>query len=80
MASGKEAIAHEVIGHYKTVLKGTSFNTALDEAQAGIRTARFAPGLNFEERAILIRDGLQRLGQEGLKINDVRHLLDIAER
>ena len=57
-----------------------SYNAALDEAQASIRAARFAPNLTFEERAMLIRDGLQRLKQEGLKINDVRHLLDITER
>ena len=95
LVSGKGTIAHEIIGHYETALKGTSFNqydivdnqlvrnsynAALDEAQASIRAARFAPDLTFEERAILIKDGLQRLKQEGLKINNVRHLLDILER
>lgn len=95
LVSGKGTIAHEIIGHYETIKKGTSFkttdiidnalvrnsyNTALDEAQASIRAARFAPGLTFEERAILIRDGLNRLKREGLKIKDVRDLLDIMER
>ena len=95
LVSGKGTIAHEIIGHYETALKGTAFNqydmvdnqlvrnsynAALDEAQASIRAARFAPNLTFEERAMLIRDGLQRLKQEGLKIYDVRHLLDITER
>ncbi len=95
LVSEKGTIAHEIVGHYETVLKGTAFkqydiidnqpvrnayNAALDEVQASIRAARFAPDLTFEERSILIRDGLQRLKQEGLKINDVRHLLDITER
>lgn len=95
LVSGRGAIAHEIIGHYETALKGTAFNqydmvdnqmvknsynTALDEAQASIRAARFAPDLTHEERVILIRDGLQRLKQEGIKINEVRHLLDIEER
>lgn len=90
LVSGKGTIAHEIIGHYETAIKGTSFsqcdiienqlvrnsyNTALDEAQASIRAARFAPDLTTAERYILIRDGLQRLKQEGLKIADVRHLL-----
>lgn len=57
-----------------------SYNAALDGAQASIRVAKFALDLTFEERAILIRDGLQRLKQAGLKINDVRHLLDMTER
>lgn len=95
LVSGRGTIAHEVIGHYETAIKGTAFNQwdiignelrknlyniALDEAQASIRAARFAPDLTFGERAMLIRDGLQRLKQQGLKINDVRELLDIIER
>lgn len=96
LISGKGTIAHEVVGHYETVIKGTakslgeyddagkwisnSRNIALDEAQASIRAARFAPELSYEERSILIKDALQRLAHEGLKINDVRHLLDITER
>ena len=95
LVSGKGTIAHEIIGHYETALKGTSFNqydiinnqlvrnsynVALDEAQASIRAARFAPDLTYEERVVLIKDGIQRLKREGLKIKDVRHLLDILER
>lgn len=95
LISGRGTIAHEVIGHYETAIKGTSFNqydiinnelirnsynAALDEAQASIRAARFAPDLTYGERAMLIRDGLQRLKQEGLKINDIRDALDILER
>ena len=95
LVSGRGTIAHEIIGHYETAIKGTAFNqydivnnklvrnsynAALDEAQASIRAARFAPDLTYEERIILIKDALQRLKKEGLRINDVRHLLDILER
>ncbi|WP_106769111.1 WXG100 family type VII secretion target [Paenibacillus faecalis] len=95
LISGKGTIAHEVVGHYETVTKGTAFNQydlinnemilnprnyALDEAQASIRAARFAPDLSQAERIMLIRDGIQRLRNANLKIKDVRHLLDIIER
>lgn len=96
LVSGKGTIAHEVIGHYETIKKGTAFeqfsydssgklipntyNIALDEAQASIRAARFAPDLSYIERIILIKDALKRLAHEKLKISDVRHLLDITER
>ncbi|GED57073.1 hypothetical protein AA984_12280 [Brevibacillus formosus] len=95
LISGKGTIAHEVVGHYETVKKGTAFNQydlinnemvlnprnyALDEAQASIRAARFAPELSQAEKRMLIKDGIQRLRNANLKIKDVRHLLDIVER
>ncbi|WP_406796051.1 hypothetical protein [Brevibacillus formosus] len=95
LISGKGTIAHEVVGHYETVKKGTAFdqfdiinnemipnpiNTALDEAQASIRAARFAPELSQAERMMLGRDAIQRLRNEGLKLRDVKQLLDIFER
>ena len=93
--SGRGTIAHEVFGRYETVLRGTAFDqfdqidgqmirnvrtTALDEAQASIRAARFAPGLSDVERIILTRDGLQRLKNADIRLRDVRHLLDILDR
>ena len=96
LVSGKGSIAHEVVGHYETILKGTAFDyqyydasgvpkknlylLALDEAQASIRAGRFAPGLTKNERLILIRDGIMRLKNQGIKIRDVRNKLDILER
>jgi WXG100 family type VII secretion target len=95
LISGKGTIAHEIIGHYETALKNTAFaqydfidnvpvknpiNYALDEAQASIRAARFAPELSQAERIMLIRDGIQRLRNANLKLKDVKHLLDIIER
>ena len=72
MVSGNGSIAHEVVGHYESILKGTAFDyqyydasgvpkknlylLALDEAQASIRAGRFAPGLTKNERLILIRE------------------------
>lgn len=96
LVSGKGAIAHEVVGHYETIQKGTDFKTqyidasgaikideynlALDEAQASIRAGRFAPGLTTDERLILIKDGIMRLRNQGIKLKDVRGILYIMER
>ncbi|URZ03827.1 hypothetical protein [Clostridium felsineum] len=93
--SAKGTIAHEIVGHYETALKGTSFeqfdiidrmpvrnvyNTALDEAQASIRAARFAPELTSSERYTLLRDGISRLKKANLNVRDVKDLLDIKQR
>ncbi len=96
LISGKGTIAHEVVGHYETVSKGTAFETqyidtdgtvkynlrnlALDEAQASIRAAKFAPDLSQGERIMLIRDGLTRLKNQGIKLKDVKQILDIFNR
>ncbi len=77
------AIAHELIGHRKAELAGRAFNRntaeeiALDEAQASIRAARFAPDLTKIERYILLKDAITRLKKVNLKIRQVRHLLYI---
>ena len=52
---------------------------ALEEAQASIRAARFAPNLTPLERYTLLRDGINRLKQKGIKIREVRHLLYIEQ-
>ena len=52
---------------------------AKEEAQASIRAARFAPLLSHTERYTLLRDGIARLKNRGLKIRQVRHLLYINE-
>jgi hypothetical protein len=86
----KSVIAHELIGHRRAAQAGREFDTgtpeninrfnlALDEAQASIRAAKFAPDLTSTERYTLLRDGINRLRNEDLKIKDVRHLLWIDE-
>lgn len=78
----KEAINHEVVGHRASQLAGKAHppQSALDEAQASIRAARFGKGLTRLERTRLLRDGINRLRKEGLKIRDVRDKLWITEK
>ncbi|MCQ2080753.1 MAG: hypothetical protein MJZ11_03785 [Lachnospiraceae bacterium] len=79
--SYKGAIAHEIVGHYEAWLYGFECdNRYLDEAQASIRAARFAPFLSFEERVALIKDGLIRLKKGNIKLSDAKKLMHIEER
>ena len=81
--SNKAAIAHEIVGHREAVMNGSNLkltDETLDEAQASIRAARFAPGLTPEDRELLLRDAIERLKKEGRRIRDVKHLLDIERR
>jgi hypothetical protein len=84
----KGSLAHEWIGHGGARRAGHHFdlgsphqinlvNNALEEAQASIRAARFAPSLSSVERYVLLRDGIARLKKNNLKIKQVRHLLFI---
>jgi hypothetical protein len=74
-------IAHEIVGHRETVLSGRSQDfKALDEAQASIRAARFAHSLSKQERMDLLKDGICRLKDEGIKLRDVKSKLHINER
>ena len=79
--SWKGAVAHEVIGHRETIVKGyAQSNEIFDEAQASIRAAKFAPDLFEPERIALLRDAIYRLNKNGYKISEVRGLLHIIER
>ena len=84
----KGSLAHEWIGHRAAELAHRAFdrgsissplldNIALDEAQASIRAARFAPALTPIERYTLLRDAISRLKSRSLSIRFVRHLLFI---
>jgi hypothetical protein len=84
----KGSLAHEWIGHGGAKRANRHFNigeplqidplaNALEESQASIRAARFAPSLSFLERYILLRDGIARLRKQGLRIRQVRHRLFI---
>ncbi|MFT3779309.1 MAG: LysM peptidoglycan-binding domain-containing protein [Ottowia sp.] len=78
------ALAHELVGHMEAGMAGRTQDLLhLEEAQASIRAARFAPGLTSIERFTLLRDAITRLqnAPEGpIKIRDVRDLLYIWKR
>lgn len=79
--SWKGSIAHELVGHREAALVGqTQSQLPLEEAQASIRAARFAPSLTSTERYTLLRDAITRLNQARLKIRQVKHLLQINQR
>lgn len=90
--SGNATLAHEIVGHYESYVSGKAFdlydvdastfarNFALDEAQASIRAARFAPDLTSTERMILLRDAITRLRNGGLHVRDVKDELYIQHR
>ena len=81
LISNKGAIAHEIVGHREPFLKGLEQeNGVLDEIQASIRAARFAPGLTENERYILIRDAVERARNNGYKMKNIKRLLHIQER
>ena len=74
-------MAHEVVGHYETWLKGTmQSEELLDEVQASIRASKFGIGLTQEEREILYEDAMERLNKAGVALDDVEKTLDIWER
>ena len=77
----KAAMSHEIEGHRAAGLAGKSHApaSALDEAQASIRAARYGKGLTQKDRIQLLRDAISRLHKEGIKIRDVRDLLWIKE-
>ncbi len=76
----KGTLAHEVIGHREAHIKGwTQYDDILEEVQASIRAARFAPGLSNAERITLLMDARSRLGRDK-RLKDVKGLLHIDKR
>ncbi|MCG7997706.1 MAG: hypothetical protein JAZ06_20060 [Candidatus Thiodiazotropha taylori] len=77
-------LAHEIVGHREAALAGrTQENVFLEEAQASIRAARFAPELSSTERFTLLRDAIKRLQDMPggpAKIRDVKDTLYIHNR
>lgn len=61
--SYRAALAHEIIGHYESLLNKNAFEPAslLDEVQASIRAARFAPNITDEDRFMLLMDAYGRI-------------------
>jgi hypothetical protein len=79
--SWKGTLAHEIVGHREASLKGaTQKEKVLEEAQASMRAARFAPGLSEKEREVLLADAEYRLVSKGLSLNDVINDLSVNER
>ncbi len=79
--SNKGAIAHEIVGHREAVLKGwAQEDEVLDEIQASIRAARFAPELTTRERFVLLRDAAERAQKNGISLKCVKDKLNIKER
>ena len=77
----KGVIAHEIVGHREASLKGfTQSDDLLEEAQASIRAARFAPGLDCLERTDLIKDAISRLRNGQKLLREEKHKLYINER
>lgn len=75
------AIAHELIGHREAALAGkTQPEHALEEAQASIRAARFAPELTRTERYTLLRDAITRLHAEGTQVRSAKERLYISSQ
>lgn len=78
--SMRGAIAHEILGHRAAALAGrTQAINALEEAQASIRAARFAPDLTSTERYTLLRDAITRLHNAGFEVREVRGQLWVTQ-
>lgn len=77
----KGTIAHELVGHREASVGGfTQADELLEEAQASIRAARFAPSLSALERLDLLRDGIYRLKKRGISLRSVKYKLRIDRR
>lgn len=77
----RASIAHEIVGHRESCLKGSDQKNLLyDEIQASIRAARFTPGLTKTERICLIRDAGERAHKNGIRLRNIKNELDIYER
>lgn len=78
--SMRGAIAHEIVGHRMAALAGkTQDNEVLEEIQASIRAAKFAPDLSSTERIVLYRDAITRLKNNNIRLKDVKQHLHIFE-
>ena len=80
--SNRATLAHEIIGHREANKKGWTIteDTILEEIQASIRAARFAPNLTNKERFNLLRDAGERAKKNNIKLKDIKHTLHINKR
>ena len=78
--TAKGSIAHEIVGHRESCLKHLDqSDPLLDEIQASIRAARFAPDLSNVERITLLRDAGERAKKQGITLKSVKNSLNISE-
>ncbi len=78
--SMRGALAHEIFGHRSAALSGmTNVDPILEEVQASIRAARYAPNLTSTERVTLLRDAVSRLNNIGLRVRDIKNDLWMAQ-
>ena len=79
--SNRATLAHEIIGHREAALNGwDQEDTILEEIQASIRAARFAPDLTNKERFNLLRDAGDRAKRFNIRLRDIKHQLNIKKR
>lgn len=79
--TAKGSIAHEIVGHRESCLKHLDqSDPLLDEIQASIRAARFAPDLSNVERITLLRDAGERAKKQGITLKSVKNSLNIDKR
>lgn len=78
--SMRGCIAHELAGHWRAYLRGTTKTIRdLEEAQASIRASKFGIGLSDKERKDLFEDGLNRLKKLNMTFDEAKDILDIWE-
>lgn len=71
--SMQSAIAHELAGHRDSEIAGkTHPDDLLEEVQASIRASMYGKGLTTIDKIMLLRDAVERLYNNGLKVADIR--------
>lgn len=67
------AIAHELAGHRDAEIAGMTHPDELfEEVQASIRAAMYGQDLTMLDKIMLLRDAVERLHNNGLKVADIR--------
>lgn len=67
------AIAHELAGHRDAeIAQQTQKDDLLEEVQASIRASMYGKGLTQVDKIMLLRDAVERLYNNDLKVADIR--------
>lgn len=74
--SMQAAIAHELVGHRDAEIAGkTHADDLFEEVQASIRAAMYGKKLTMIDKIMLLRDAIERLHNNDLKVSDIRNKL-----